>query len=98
LEINNIEKRLDESLVKENSIIVEPCYIGKNARIKNSIVGPHVSIGSDTSIENSIVTNSIIQSNSFIENANMDNSMVGNNVKYTGRVVDVSIGDYTRLS
>lgn len=98
LEINNIEKLIDNSMIKENSIIVEPSYIGVNVRIKNSIIGPHVSIGSDTEIENSIVTNSIIQSNSFLENVNMDNSMVGNNVKYTGRVVDVSIGDYTRLS
>lgn len=98
LEVNNIEKMVDENIRKENSIIVDPCYIGKNVELKNSIIGPHVSIGSDTLIGNSIVTKSIIQSNSFIENANMDNSMVGNNVKYTGRVVDVSIGDFTRLS
>lgn len=98
LEINNIEKLIADSAQKQNSIIVEPCYIGENVVIKNSIIGPHVSIGSDSVIENSIVTNSIIQSNSIIENANLDNSMVGNHVKYMGRVADVSIGDFTQLS
>ncbi|MGM0612486.1 MAG: sugar phosphate nucleotidyltransferase [Bacteroidota bacterium] len=98
LEINNIEKQIADTVQKHNSIIIEPCYIGENAVIKNSIVGPHVSIGSETHIENSIITKSIIQSNSLLENTNMDNSMVGNYVKYMGRVADVSIGDFTQLS
>ncbi|MCF8331504.1 MAG: NTP transferase domain-containing protein [Bacteroidales bacterium] len=98
LEINNHEKKSADSIQTINSIIVDPCFIGENVVIRNSIIGPHVSIGSDTVIENSIITNSIIQSNSYVENANMDNSMVGNHVKYIGRVADVSIGDFTRLS
>lgn len=98
LEINNIEKRIAETVQKQNSIIINPCYIGENVVIKNSIIGPHVSIGSETHIENSIITNSIIQSNSILENTNMDNSMVGNHVKYMGRIADVSIGDFTQLS
>ncbi len=98
LETNHIDQLIADSVEKENSIIVEPCYIGKNVKIKNSIIGPHVSIGSESTIENSIVTNSIIQSNSVIKNANLDNSMVGNHVNYMGRVADVSIGDFTRLS
>lgn len=98
LEINNHEKNPLSKVQRINSIIVDPCYIGENVIIRNSIIGPHVSIGSDTIIENSIITNSIIQSNSYIENANLDNSMVGNHVRYIGRVADVSIGDFTRLS
>ncbi|MFO8054541.1 MAG: sugar phosphate nucleotidyltransferase [Bacteroidales bacterium] len=98
LESNNIEKRIARTTVKENSIIVNPCYIGENVKLKNSIIGPHVSIGSNTEIENSIITNSIIQSNSILKNANMHNSMVGNHVNYIGRIANVSIGDFTRLS
>ncbi|MFO8088105.1 MAG: sugar phosphate nucleotidyltransferase [Bacteroidales bacterium] len=96
---NHRSQVLDKPKVKRtNSIIVEPCYIGENAEIHNSIIGPHVSIGSDTVVKNSIITNSIIQSNSDIDNANLDNSMVGNYVKYIGKVADVSIGDFTLLS
>ncbi len=98
LEINNVEKCLAQSVTKENSIIVQPCYIGENVTLKNSIVGPHVSIGANSFIDCSIVTNSIIQSNSVLKNANMDNSMVGNHVNYIGRVAKVSIGDFTQLS
>lgn len=98
LESSNRGKTLPPSLVKENSIIVQPCHLGENVVLKNSIVGPHVSVGPDSVIDCSIVTNSIIQSNSVLKNANMDNSMVGNHVIYNGRVAKVSIGDFTQLS
>jgi glucose-1-phosphate thymidylyltransferase len=62
--------------------------------IHNAIVGPHVSIGANTKVKDSIVSNSIIQENAHIENANITNSMVGNHAKYHGSKADLSIGDY----
>ena len=38
-----------------NSDIIEPCFIGENVMIENSKIGPHVSIGEKTIINNSIV-------------------------------------------
>ena len=81
----------------ENAIVLEPCYIGPGARIKNSVVGPYVSVGSNSTIENSVIHNSIIQNESRIVDALLGNSMIGNEVDYTGRVADISIGDYTKF-
>ncbi|NLL28279.1 MAG: NTP transferase domain-containing protein [Bacteroidales bacterium] len=89
---------ISSDLEQENSIIIQPCYIGKNVSIKGSIVGPHVSIGEGTSICNSIVSNSIIQSNCKISNANIDNSMVGNYVEYSERYKELNIGDFTVIT
>lgn len=89
---------ISSDLEQENSIIIQPCYIGKNVCIKGSIVGPHVSIGEGTSIYNSIVSNSIIQSNCKISNANIDNSMVGNYVEYSERYKELNIGDFTVIA
>ena len=82
--------------------IIEPCYIGKNVTIENSSVGPFVSLGDNTIIKNSRVENSIVLTNSLIESANINNSMVGNHVVYSGNGKDnkensVSIGDYSSL-
>jgi glucose-1-phosphate thymidylyltransferase len=69
LEINRSSAMIASSVKKENSIIIEPCYIGENVELKNSIVGPHVSLGAGSKIENSVVSNSIIQTNAKIKNS-----------------------------
>lgn len=82
--------------------IIEPCYIGKNVKLENSVIGPFVSIGNNTIIENSKIENSIILADSLIKSANLNNSMIGNHVVYSGngkenRGNSVSIGDYSSL-
>ena len=44
----------------EGSEVVEPCHIGKNVVIKNSKVGPNVSVGDNCVIENSEISNAIL--------------------------------------
>lgn len=89
------EKMIDDSLKQENSVIIQPCYIGKNVSIKNAIVGPNVSIGDGSSIEKSVVSNSIIQKSTKISNAVIDNSMIGSSVEYKGTARDLSMGDFS---
>jgi glucose-1-phosphate thymidylyltransferase len=81
----------------QGSTIIEPCFIGEGVQLINSTVGPHVSIGDKTIIENSTVKNTIIQTNSKIKNAELSNSMVGNYSEFTGKSGDASIGDYSTI-
>lgn len=85
----------EPSLKKKNSIIIQPCIIGKNTEIKNSIIGPHVSIGENCTIIDSNLSNSIIQSNSQIKSKVLENSLIGNNVTIEGKKADLSLGDFT---
>jgi glucose-1-phosphate thymidylyltransferase len=98
LEINGIEKLIADSVKTNNSVIIEPCFIGENVVIENSIIGPHVSIGEGSIITNSIITNSIIQTHCNIEMASLDNSMIGNYVNYKTNVRSLSMGDFTTLN
>lgn len=81
----------------ENSTIIEPCYIAPNVTINNSVVGPYVSIGESTKIKNSIISNSIIQSQTRLENVNIVNSMIGNSVSMVHSAREFSVGDYNEL-
>ena len=91
-------ENLTSSDVKlENSNIIQPCYIGKNVVLKNTTVGPYVSLGENSVVENSTIKNSLIQSNVIITNADLDNAMIGHNAKYNGKHTSVSIGDYSEL-
>ena len=87
----------NEGVVLENAKIIEPCFIGNNVTLKNTTVGPFVSLGENSVVENSIIKNSLIQSNVKINNAKLDNAMIGHNAKYDGNFTSISIGDYTEL-
>ena len=65
--------------------------------IKNSKIGPFVSLGNGTVVENSNIDNSLIQENSTISNANLTDTMIGNNAKYYGVSRSISLGDYSEL-
>ena len=87
-----------DNVVLENSEIIQPCYIGKNVTLKNTTVGPFVSLGEGSVVENSTIKNSLIQSNVKITNADLDNAMIGHYAKYDGNFTSVSIGDYSELA
>ncbi|MBW3520179.1 sugar phosphate nucleotidyltransferase [Flavobacterium sp. NKUCC04_CG] len=88
---------VSDSVQLENSTIIPPCYIGENVVLKNSTVGPHVSIGSGSLIEDTNISNSLVQTFAQIRHANLDNAMVGNYAVYNGKHTQISIGDYSVL-
>lgn len=91
------EPLVSDTVRLENSEIIEPCFIGDDVVLKNSVVGPFASIGKGTVIEDSTIKNSIIQTQTTIKNAILDNAMIGNHAHFDGKFTNVSIGDYSQL-
>lgn len=89
---------VSDDVILENSEIIQPCYVGKNVVLKNTKIGPFVSIGENSIVEDSTIINSLIQTNVSIKNANLDKAMIGNHAKYNGNYTSISIGDYTELT
>ena len=81
----------------ENSVVIPPVYLGENVVLNNTVIGPYVSVGKDSKISESRIQNSIIQNENDIKNANLANSMLGNNVTYVGKATDLSVGDYNTI-
>ncbi len=88
---------VSDSVVLENSEIIQPCYIGENVKLINAKVGPNVSLGTNCVVENSTISNSLIQTNTTIKNAELELAMIGNNAVYDGNFTSISIGDYSQL-
>lgn len=95
LEYIKNEKLISDSAKIIDSVIIPPCYIGEQVELKNAVVGPHVSIGNNSSVHNSVLRNSIVQTNAKINHALIENSMFGNFSVYQGKAADLSVGDYT---
>jgi glucose-1-phosphate thymidylyltransferase len=98
LKIRKDEDLISQNAKIENSEIIEPCFIADDVDIKNCKIGPYVSVGKGTIIEESMIVNSIIGQNTRLFSAKLDNSMIGNNVSFRGNSEEVSIGDFSELS
>lgn len=81
----------------ENSEIIPPCYIGEGVVLKNSTVGPYVTLGKGTQVHNSELTQCLIQNDTEIHNARLDRAMLGNKVYFDGAFTEISLGDYSTL-
>lgn len=88
---------VSDSVISNNSTIIQPCFIGENVVLTNSAVGPNVSIGNNCKVDDSAIRNSLIQNHSQILNATLDNAMIGNHAKFDGNFTSISIGDYSVL-
>lgn len=85
------------SVTLENAIIIDPCFIDENTIIKNTVVGPYVSIGKNAEVSNSVISDTIIQDATKIENYILSNTMIGSNALLVGRSQDLSVGDYNQI-
>ncbi len=91
------ENLVSDSVSLENSRIIEPCYIGDNVVLKNTTIGPNVSLGEGSVVEDSTISNSLIQTNTIVKNAQLNEAMIGNYAYFDGKFDSVSIGDYSAL-
>ena len=98
LEFIRGQKLVSDKAQITNSVIIEPCFIAEGAIIENSVVGPHVSVGKKTRISDSRIANSIIQENTTISHAVLENSMLGNFVNFEKKPLDLSVGDYNTVT
>lgn len=81
----------------ENTIIIEPVSIAPGCTIRNCIIGPHVAIGSNTSVQFSIVRDSIIGSYTSLYEVVLDNSLIGSDASVKGLSRSLNIGDNTEI-
>ena len=80
-----------------NSTIIPPCFIGAGAKIIDSVIGPYVSVGENTAIRSSVLSNCLIQHNSSLAYLNLKDSMIGALVEIHQKPKELSIGDFTKI-
>lgn len=91
------ESLIDPSVQLKNALIIPPCYLGAGVELENCVIGPYVSIGSNSVLKNCVIRESIIQTDSTIQNATLQQSMIGNHASYQGDLSEISIGDFTSI-
>jgi glucose-1-phosphate thymidylyltransferase len=75
------------------SIVVPPVHVHPTVKIRNSIIGPYVTIAANCEIEDSIIRNSIVDEESYIKDAMLRESLIGRKVDLIGRYRRLNLGD-----
>jgi glucose-1-phosphate thymidylyltransferase len=81
----------------ENTIIIPPVSIADGCDIKNSVIGPNVTIGENTSINYTIMKDSIIGSYSNLYEVVLNDSLIGSDAEVKGESRNLNIGDNTAI-
>ena len=89
----------NNSFIKSGNVkITQPVFIGKNVKIKDSKIGPFVSIGDDTDISNSNIESTLIYKSVKVSNADIKNSILGQYSVYDGSNKEIFLGDYSQIN
>jgi glucose-1-phosphate thymidylyltransferase len=86
-----------EQCTHDNVIFISPYFISKGAKIKNSIIGPYVTVGENSEINYSIIKNSIIGNFTKLENVVLHSSLIGSDSSISGLSQSLNIGDNTEI-
>jgi len=81
----------------DNTVIIPPVSIAEGCNIRNSIIGPNVTIGEHTTVEFSIIKDSIIGSYAELEEVVLHSSIIGNDAFVRGLSQSLNIGDNTEI-
>lgn len=88
---------ISDDHVFENVIIIPPVSIARGCEIRNTIIGPNVAIGERTTINYSIVRDSIIGSFSKLYDVVLNDSLIGSDTEIKGETRTLNIGDNTEI-
>ncbi|MBC7877343.1 MAG: nucleotidyltransferase [Anaerolineales bacterium] len=81
--------------------VIEPSFIHSSAQISNSTIGPYASIGQNCKIENSQITESILEGDCEIKDAVLNRSLIGKQAvvkaRGDGHVMQLNIGDNSSI-
>ena len=81
----------------DTTVIIPPVSIAEGCVIRHSIIGPNVTIGEHTTIDSSIIKDSIIGSYAELEEVVLHSSIIGSDAFVRGLSQSLNIGDNTEI-
>ncbi len=87
--LGHVPEAIDRSEVS----IVPPVYIDPSANLRQSVIGPFVSIGPGCVIERSTLSESIVEDHSTVTDCELSSSLIGRHAHVTGQHVSLTLGD-----
>jgi glucose-1-phosphate thymidylyltransferase len=85
------------SAAREGVVIVPPVFIDPDAVVKQSVIGPYVSLAAGCRVEQSIIRDSIVDEKAEIARMVVAESLVGSQAKLIGKFNTFLVGDSSEM-
>ena len=80
-----------------NTTLIEPVHIGYGAVVRNSVLGPNVSVAKGSLVDGCVISDSIINADSQVSHQVLRGSILGDAVCLSGSPRRLNIGDHSLL-
>jgi glucose-1-phosphate thymidylyltransferase len=81
----------------DGSRIFDPVYVEEEVTIRNSTVGPNVSLGTGTLVDGAILKDTIVGSRSRIIRSTLTNSLIGDEAVVEGVKGELTVSDHSEI-
>jgi glucose-1-phosphate thymidylyltransferase len=81
----------------ENCNIIDPVYVEAGVTLRDSTIGPNVSIGAGTTIEGATISHSIVGAKANITRSTLTHSLIGDHTVIDGVSGELTIGDHSEI-
>lgn len=81
----------------QTNVVVPPVYIHESSHVENSIIGPNTTIGENCIINNSIITDTIVDDASDITGVVLENSLTGKGCSLSSKPTRLIMADNDRI-
>ena len=81
----------------DGSTIIDPVYIEDGVTLKGATIGPNVSVGMGSVIENSTLSHTIVGNGAKILRSSITKSLVGDDAVLEGVKGEVTVGDHSEV-
>ncbi len=80
-----------------NCVFIEPVHIERGVTVRDSILGPNVSVAKGSVIERSIIRDSIINGDTLVRNMVLTDTILGDSVQLISTARRMNIGDHSLI-
>ncbi len=81
----------------KSCVVLPPVFVSESAVVENCILGPNVSVADKAVLKDSIIKNSIIGEQAWVEGSNLDSSLVGNRARIKGATHRLNVSDSSEI-
>lgn len=81
--------------VVDESVVIEPVFIGEGAVVRHSVVGPNVVIEAGAEITDSIIRDSLIFAGARVKTSHLVDSLIGRDASLVGPLHKLNVGDHS---
>jgi glucose-1-phosphate thymidylyltransferase len=88
------ERSAEKQGTLENSVVIEPVFIGPDAVVKDSVVGPYAAIHGGARVTGSVLRDTIVFADATIEGSALEDAIVGHHATVRQFAGSLNIGDH----